>query len=124
MNKYVKSSDGINIHYQITETKPIAIIFVHGWLGNAKWWDRQRSYFEDKYTVVQIDLPGNGKSEASRINWSSTQYAADIKAVADNIAPQNIILVGHSMSGAYVLEASLIIPKVKAIILVDTLKNM
>ena len=124
MNKYVKSSDGISIHYQITASKPIAIVFVHGWLGNAKWWDGQRSYFANKYTVVQMDLPGHGKSNALRKNWSSTQYAEDIRAVVDKIESQKIILVGHSMSGAYALESSLYIPKVKAIILVDTLKNM
>ena len=53
----------------------------------------------------------------------SERYADDIKAVADAVNTQEIILVGHSMSGAYVLEASLKISKVKAIILIDTLKN-
>lgn len=35
-----------------------------------------------------------------------------------------VILVGHSMSGAYMLEASINLPKVKAVILVDTLKDL
>lgn len=124
MDKYIRSSDGVKIHYTITSTKPTAIVLVHGWLGNSNWRDQQQRYFEDKYTIVQVDLPGHGKSGKSRINWSSTQYAQDIKAVVDSLDSDKILLVGHSMSGAYVLEASLYIPRLKAIILVDTLKDM
>jgi len=124
MEKYINSEDGINIHYKISGMKPTAIVFIHGWLGNANWWNDQQEYFKDNYSVVQIDLPGHGKSETGRVNWSSKLYAKDIKAVVDQIASGNIILVGHSMSGPYTLEASLLIPKVKLVVLVDTLKNM
>lgn len=124
MEKHIKSQDGFNIHYKISGTKSTAIVFVHGWLGNAEWWNSQLEYFKDNYTVVQIDLPGHGKSEKGRVNWSSTQYANDIKNVVEQIDCNNVILVGHSMSGAYVLEASLIIKQVKLVALVDTLKNM
>jgi pimeloyl-ACP methyl ester carboxylesterase len=124
MDKYIRSSDGVNIHYEITSAKSTAIVFVHGWLGNANWWDEQRSDFEDRYTVALVDLPGHGKSDKSRINWSSTQYAQDIKAVVDNLESENTVLVGHSMSGAYALQASLYTPRVKAVIIVDTLKDM
>ncbi|HEX2395517.1 MAG TPA: alpha/beta hydrolase [Bacteroidales bacterium] len=124
MDKYVMSSDGLSIHYQVTGTGTTAIVFVHGWLGNIAWWNTQQKYFADKYTVVLIDLPGHGQSDKSRKNWSSKQYAADIKAVVDQENSKKAILVGHSMSGAYVLKASLYIQVVKALILVDTLKDL
>lgn len=124
MDNYVLSSDGSRIHYQYTLVKPTALVFVHGWLGNAKWWDEQRKHFENNYMVVQVDLPGHGASDSSRTVWSSAQYVADIKAVVESVGAEKIILVGHSMSGAYVLEASLLLPQVIAVILVDTLKNM
>jgi pimeloyl-ACP methyl ester carboxylesterase len=38
--------------------------------------------------------------------------------------PGAVILVAHSMAGAYVLETSLQISKIKMIVLVDTLKNL
>ncbi len=124
MDKYVMSPDDVNIHYRMTGTGSTAIIFVHGWLGNTEWWNKQQEYFVDKYTIVQVDLPGHGKSGKSRQNWSSEQYAEDIKTVVDQISSRNIVLVGHSMSGAYVLEASLYIPQVRAVVLVDTLKDL
>ncbi|REC62813.1 alpha/beta hydrolase [Chryseobacterium pennae] len=124
MEKYTISSDGQKIHYRESGDGGTAIIMIHGWLGNTEWWADQQKYFAPKYRVIQIDLAGHGKSDSSRNDWTSSRYADDIKAVADAIDSQNIILVGHSMSGAYVLEASLKIPQVKALVLVDTLKNL
>jgi pimeloyl-ACP methyl ester carboxylesterase len=124
MDKDALSGDGVRIHYQITGTGSVALLFVHGWLGNAGWWNNQCDYFANKFIVVQIDLAGHGQSAKNRQQWSSEQYAADIKAVADEIDVRKIILIGHSMSGAYVIQASLIIPETIAIILVDTLRDL
>lgn len=124
MEKYAQSSDGLKIHYKESGQGNISILFVHGWLGNAEWWNSQQDYFKEKYHIVQMSLAGHGKSDASRKDWSSELYAEDIKAVADQIDSSNIILVGHSMSGAYVLEAASKIPQTKALILIDTVKDL
>ena len=126
MDKYIISSDSSNIHYKETaqNNDHITLVFVHGWLGNTNWWNDQEKYFKEKYNIVQIDLGGHGKSDKSRKNWTSEQYADDIKAAINQLDSPEIILVGHSMSGAYVVEASIDLPQVKAIILVDTLKDL
>ncbi|WP_160136026.1 alpha/beta fold hydrolase [Chryseobacterium sp. c4a] len=124
MEKYAISSDGQKIHYKESGSGNTAIILIHGWLGNAEWWADQQKYFASSYQVIQMDLAGHGKSDSSREDWTSSGYADDIKAVANAIDSSEIILVGHSMSGAYVLEASLKISKVKAVVLIDTLQNL
>ncbi|MDN3691271.1 alpha/beta hydrolase [Chryseobacterium tructae] len=124
MEKYAMSSDGQKIHYKESGSGNSAIIMIHGWLGNAEWWTDQQKYFTASYRIIQMDLAGHGKSDSSRTEWTSSGYADDIKAVANAISSSEIILIGHSMSGAYVLEASLKIPKVKALILIDTLQNL
>jgi pimeloyl-ACP methyl ester carboxylesterase len=124
MDHHAVSSDGARIHYQVTGTGSTALVFVHGWLGNAAWWNAQRDFFADRYTVVQIDLAGHGASDRSRTAWSAELYAHDIKAVAEQLDARDIVLLGHSMSGAYVLVASTIVARTKAVILVDTLKNL
>ncbi|MBV8328032.1 alpha/beta hydrolase [Chryseobacterium sp.] len=124
MEKYAVSADGQKIHYQESGNGKTTLIFIHGWLGNTEWWADQQEYFKDLYHIVQLDLAGHGKSDTSRKDWTSEQYANDIKTVADDIQSSEMILVGHSMSGAYVLEAALKIPKVKALVLIDTLKNL
>ena len=124
MEKHTVSSDGQKICYKESGSGKTTLIFIHGWLGNAEWWDAQQKYLNSQYHIVQMDLAGHGKSDSSRKEWTSAGYADDIKAVADTVKSDAIILIGHSMSGAYVLEASLKIPKVKALILIDTLKNL
>ncbi|MBF0207880.1 MAG: alpha/beta hydrolase [Oligoflexia bacterium] len=124
MSNYVKSSDGVKIHYTISGQGEIALLFVHGWLGNGQWWNSQSEYFSKNFTVVLMDLAGHGKSDKSRSNWTSKQYAEDIKNVSEQIKANKLILIGHSMSGAYVAEASILIPKTAAIILVDTLQDL
>lgn len=123
MEKYAQSSDGQKIHYKESGQGNPTILFVHGWLGNAEWWNSQAEYLNNTYHIVQMSLAGHGLSDTSRKEWSSELYAEDIKAVADQMGSSDIILVGHSMSGAYVLEASLKIPQVKALILIDTIKD-
>ena len=121
----VRSSfDNTIINFEVTGTGNTALIFVHGWMGNSRWWDSQRDHFSSKYLIAQMDLAGHGRSEISRKDWSVKAYAEDIKAVADTLDVENIILVGHSMSGANVVEAASLLKKAVAIILVDTLKDL
>lgn len=124
MEKYAVSSDNQKIHYKESGNGNTAIILIHGWLGNTEWWDEQQKFLAPNYHIIQMDLAGHGKSDSARENWNSSRYADDIKAVADTVEAREIILVGHSMSGAYVLEASLKILKVKALVLIDTLKDL
>lgn len=123
MDRYVASNDGVKIHYETAGAGKTALVFVHGWLGNCRWWDAQRDYFSDRYIVVQMDLGGHGKS-GDRAHPSAERYAEDIRAVAEAVGCERMILVGHSMSGAYMLEASRSLPKVRALVAVDTLKNL
>lgn len=118
------SKDQTQISYELSGKGDTALLFAHGWLGNKHWWDLQRSYFSDSFQVAALDLAGHGDSGKTRTDWSSTSYADDIVAVAKALPVKNIILIGHSMSGAYSTEAALRIPNLKALILVDTLKDL
>lgn len=124
MEKYISSTDNINIHYTETGKGNTAIVFVHGWLGNTNWWNSQEAFLKDRYKIVKIDLGGHGKSDKTRLNWTSKQYSDDLITVINQINASEVILVGHSMSGAFVTETAVDLPKVKAIILVDTLKDL
>lgn len=124
MSKYILTTDKKKIHYKISGKGSIGIFFLHGWLGNSDWWDMQQNYFKEKYTVVQIDLIGHGKSDRKRKNWTAEQYALDIKSVIDEVNLKKVILIGHSMSGAFALLTSLISRYVTSVILIDTIKDI
>jgi len=125
MTKYfVNSSDSTPISLDVTGFGDCALLFIHGWLGNKDWWKAQVEAFEKDYQVARMDLAGHGESGKDRTNYTSAAYADDIAVAANSLTAKKVILVGHSMSGAYVLEASAKIPKLHALIVVDTLKDL
>jgi pimeloyl-ACP methyl ester carboxylesterase len=123
-SKSVSSSDGVRIAYERTGTAPTALVCVHGWLGSGRWWDAQRDAFASRVTVVTIDLAGHGASSRDRQHHSAEAYVADIAAVVNALDVERVVLVGHSMSGAYTTLAAPRLPRAVAVVLVDTLKNV
>lgn len=69
-----------------------------------------------------IDLPGFGKSEHNRHDWSMRHYGKDVAGLCRELELKNVYLVGWSMGTAVVAEAARILGKdAKAVITVDQL---
>ncbi len=101
----IKRPDGstINVEYYGKESGQ-AIIFVHGLNANIKNWYYQRKYFEKKYRLIMMDLPGMGKSTRPKNrDFSLSNLAADLQSVIDYTGAKNPILWGHSMGGMTIL---------------------
>ncbi|CAN5901536.1 alpha/beta hydrolase [soil metagenome] len=120
---FATSSDGVQINYEVTGRGEVALVCVHGWLGHVRWWDSVRDAFSPTYEVLTVDLAGHGGS-GNRVAGSARAYADDILAVAKTAQAPRVVLVGHSMSGAYATLAALETERLAAVILVDTLKNL
>lgn len=121
---FATSKDGVEIYYEVTGDADTALVFVHGWMGNVRWWDGQRDAFAKTHQVVALDLAGHGRSARTRTAWSAEAYASDIVAVTRAIDARRIVLVAHSMAGGYALLACDAIDRLDTLILVDTLKNL
>ena len=121
---FARSKDDCDLHYEVTGDGDVALVFVHGWMGNVRWWDAQRDAFAKTHRIVALDLAGHGQSSRSRTVWTAEAYANDIVAVVRAVSATRIVLVGHSMSGAYAIAAAPDIDRLAALILVDTLKNL
>ncbi len=119
-----RSADGVDIYYEVSGDAETALVFVAGWMGNVRWWDAQRDAFAATHRVVTLDLAGHGRSGRQRDGWTADAYANDIAAVVRAVAAERVVLVGHSMSGAYAVVACPQIEKLEKLILVDTLKNL
>jgi len=124
MDLNVQSTDGVALHAEVAGDGKTALVFVHGWLGSGRWWDAQREAFKADFTVVQLDLAGHGASGGNRVTWSTDANARDIEAVVAQVDADEVVLVGHSMSGANVTVAAPRISRVTRVVLVDTLKNL
>ena len=55
--------DGLRIHYQRLGSGP-PLLLVHGLLGGAFCWRSNLAALSGQYTVIAVDLPGSGLSDA------------------------------------------------------------
>lgn len=119
------SSLGSTIAYTDTHKGDTTLLFIHGWGINRGYWESQINFFKDKYRVVTIDLPGYGESGNYGRAWGPETYVQDIDSVIAALQLKNVILIGHSMSGATVVEAGVKHPgRFIGIVGVDNMKDV
>ena len=106
-NKVTLTDRQVEMNYLQQGKGDTTLLFLHGWCINSSYWQEQIPYFANDYTVFAPDLPGFGKSTASRGQWTIEEYAKDIAAFIDELNLNNVVIVGHSMSGDIMLEVAL-----------------
>lgn len=110
------------IYYQLAGEGAPALIFVHGWSCNHTAWVSQFHHFSKNHLVITLDLAGHGNSKSERILWDMENFARDVIAVYEGLGINEVILIGHSMGGAVILEAARLIgANVKGLIGVDSI---
>ncbi len=122
--KVVIERKEVNIDYTDSKKGDTVLCFIHGWGINQPYWINQVNAFEKKYRVVTLDLPGFGKSGKNRKDWTVEEYGKDLSAVFKKLNLKNVILVGHSMSDAIIVETAITNPdRVIGIVGVDNFKS-
>jgi len=121
----VPSKDGTLISYEIHGKGEPALVFVHGWSCDARYWRAQLSHFSKKHRVVVLDLAGHGHSGSTRSQYSMKAFGEDVLAVTEETGSLSVILIGHSMGGSVIAEATRLMPnRVIGLIGIDTLENI
>jgi len=119
------SSDSERIAYNVYGTGSTSLIFIHGWSCDSRYWKNQTSVFLKDYQVITVDIAGHGHSSLNRIDYTILSFARDIKAVIEKENINTAILIGHSMGGGIIAEASRLMPKkIISIIGIDTYQNV
>lgn len=120
------SADGTKIAYTARGARGPALVFVHGWTGDAGVWDAQVDVFSLRYRVITLDLAGHGKSAGTRKEWTIPRFGEDVLAVLKALKVRHAVLVGHSMGGPVILEAARMATggEVAALVPVDTLHKL
>jgi pimeloyl-ACP methyl ester carboxylesterase len=121
----VSSKDGTQISYSVHGAGEPTLVFVHGWSCDTRYWRNQIDFFSQNHKIVLIDLAGHGHSGMNRDDYTIEAFGEDVKAVVEAIGSKNVILIGHSMGGAVIAQAALLLPmRVKGLIGVDTYHNI
>ena len=53
----------LHVEKYVTDKSDKWIVFLHGFGGNTKMWNRQIRFFKDRYNLLVVDLPGHGLSK-------------------------------------------------------------
>jgi pimeloyl-ACP methyl ester carboxylesterase len=91
----------LNIHCVVwgRGNDPIAVL-LHGNGGHAHWWDSLLPALVPGHQVIAPDLRGHGKSEWPEPPcYRLDDFAADLMGLLVHLAPEPVVLVGHSMGG-------------------------
>jgi pimeloyl-ACP methyl ester carboxylesterase len=121
----VPSADGTPIAYEVHGSGEPTLILVHGWSCDARYWRNQLTLFASRHRVVTVDLAGHGHSGTGREDYTMGSFGEDVRAVADAVGGDQLILVGHSMGGLVVAEAARLLPgRVLGLIGADSLHDL
>ena len=119
------SFDAERIAYDVAGKGKTALIFIHGWSCDGRYWQNQVPVFAKEHQVITVDLAGHGHSSLNRSEFSMLSFANDVKAIIEKENIERAILIGHSMGDGVIAEAARLMPKrVVGIIAVDTLHNV
>jgi pimeloyl-ACP methyl ester carboxylesterase len=72
-----------------------------------------------------MDLPGFGESGKNRNTWNTAAFGKDVTGVIKQLGLKNVILIGHSMAGDIIVQATNNAPKeVIGLVGVDNFKSV
>ena len=110
---------GAELYYEV-EGEGVPVVLVHGHALDARMWDDQVPALADVARVVRYDARGFGRS--TRDAETSYSHADDLWRLLDGLGIDRAVLVGMSMGGRTVVEATLAAPeRVLALVLLDAL---
>ena len=96
------------------------LMFVHGFMAHAHWWDHIAPHFMDRYRIVAPDLTGMGDSDWRDV-YSRRQLARELIAVAAHAGLDRFILVAHSFGGTVAVRACEFAPdRIARAIIIDS----
>jgi 3-oxoadipate enol-lactonase len=110
---------GGELYYEV-EGGGVPVVLVHGFALDTRMWDDQMPALADLARVVRYDARGFGRSE--RDTETPYSHAGDLWRLLDHLEIEEAVLVGMSMGGRSVVEATLAEPRrVLALVLLDAL---
>lgn len=114
---WTKDRNKAAIYYEM-EGKGIPLLFVHPPSMGHVTFRRQKQGLSENFTVITMDLRGNGRSEHDDLPLSMELFADDVVRVMDAAKVKNAVVCGYSNGGSIVQEVAIRYPeRVRGIIL-------
>ena len=98
--------DGLNVNYKISGPKGRAktAVVLQGWGTDMSIYDSVAAAIDDRYRVVQIDLPGFGASDEPPLAWSVDDFCDFFCKFLAELKIKKCVLIGHSYGGRMAIK--------------------
>lgn len=94
----VVAPTGTRVHYRrVGEGDPVVLL--HGIAHSSGAWDRLILPLGEQHDVIAIDLPGCGRSDKPRTDYSLGNQATAVRHVLDALGLGPVSMIGHSLGG-------------------------
>jgi non-heme chloroperoxidase len=92
-----ENGNPIELHYE-DHGAGQPVVLIHGYPLNGRSWERQeRVLLEAGYRAINYDRRGFGLSSQPTTGYDYDTFAADLKALLDHLALEDVVLAGFSM---------------------------
>lgn len=114
------SIHGQRVHYRRGGDGPV-LLLVHGITSSLRTWDAVFDRLAEHHTVIAPDLPGHGRSDKPKGDYSLGSYAGALRDLLVLLGIQRATIVGHSLGGGIAMTFSYQFPeRVDRMVLVDS----
>jgi pimeloyl-ACP methyl ester carboxylesterase len=115
--------DNVRLRYrewgEATADRP-SLLLIHGFGNSLQSFRELAPRLADCCHVVAIDMPGYGLSDKPvNFDYHNGPQAKVLIAAAKEIGLQRVIYVGHSLGGAVALQAAVLDPNVRGLVLLN-----
>jgi pimeloyl-ACP methyl ester carboxylesterase len=120
-----QTQDGVRLHClhwkpqnSSSDSLGAPIVLLHGGGANAHWWDHLADLLAANRHVYALDFRGHGDSDHPEERFVGA-FNTDLEAMLSWLGREDVILIGHSMGAAVVLDHASRFKATRAIALVD-----
>ncbi len=114
---------GVRLRYRewgVAESDRPAVLLIHGFGNSLQTFRELAPRLADCCYVIAIDMPGYGLSDKPvDFDYHNGPQAEVLIAAAKKIGLQRVVYVGHSLGGAVALQAAVLDPTARGLVLLN-----